>query len=616
MSSHWLTNMYLEFADMSCMQTISRLMHSLAGCFQIIENSSSFKKFVKMECKSLLISLIGISIVVCQLHVNPPPILGLKTLLCPETESSDFVLYWDQNNIASFPQPLICPIILIDQYYASQSFGINSTKLVKTCPKFAVIVSTGDLKKEDHFQFCFREILILAFDEEPLIPMLSNAKDAISISHLMLLVLTKSHWTPSYVNLGSKFKTRRNNWPKGLQKSCNPGETVVTCLKHSQNLYNYLTTQNVTYSMQLLICEDRFSAFKELADTKKQISQSLELYHTHGPNLKHYPQISLSQNILYQIFRPNLKYLKLMSGKQCKKSVFKLFSKYDMKPLLHMLLPQIRYDDKKFSFGSCNTHLTKNYWVDTNQYNFITCNSESPTFSFKMYIEFFDTEVWIGLLCSMSGIMIIIGLVLQFMESLKFSRTTPMVGLVLFGSLLNVSLDYKPILKLGKLKTRRFVATIFGIWFLLAAIVNYMYQIVVITHMTHSCSDSHEETPWNRIDQLNDFSILTSLVPGIPSIENFTENEFNETWTGDLDYRMIKIKNPNARMKSLTLNRNSIFYNGSKQAFIARSYSDFGFAAWNKLDPECLTHFRMGGCNGLLNKPGVSFCFKTLFQNY
>ena len=566
-----------------------------------------------MKPKHLLICQISISIVVCQLDVNPPPILGLTSLLCPKTESSEFVLYWDQNNIASFPQPLTCPIILIDQFHGSQNFRVNSTKLVKTCPEFAVIVSTGDLKTEDHSRFCFREILILAFDEEPSIPMLSDAKDLFSIFHLMLLVLNKSHWTPSYVNLGSSFKIRKKKWPKVLQKSCNSGETVATCLQHSQNLYIILTTQNVTYLMQLLLCEDRFLALRELSDTKRQVIQSLELYHTHEPNMKLYPQKSIHQNILYQIFRPNLKYLQIMDEKKCRKAVFNLSLEYEMKPVLHMLLPLIRFDDKKLSSGFCDPHSIKNYLADTNQYNFITCNSVSPTLSFKMYIEFFDTEVWIFLLFSIGGMVIMIGLVLRFMESLKYSRTMPMVGLVLFGSLLNVSLNYGRILKLGKFTTRRFIATIFAIWFLLAAIINNMYQIVVISHVT---KPKALKSSWNRIEQLQDFSILTSLVPGIPSIENFTENEFNETiWDGEsFGYRMILIKNPNARMKSLTLHYKSRFYNVSKLALIARSYSDFGYAAWNNLDQECLVFFKMGGCNGLLNKPGVSLHFKTLFS--
>jgi len=131
-----------------------------------------------------------------------------------------------------------------------------------------------------------------------------------------------------------------------------------------------------------------------------------------------------------------------------------------------------------------------------------------------------------------------------------------------------------------------------------------MYQIVVISHVT---KPKALKSSWNRIEQLQDFSILTSLVPGIPPIQNFTQNEFNETiWAGDLGYRMIVITNPNARLKSLTLYRKSIFYNASKLAFIARSYSDFGSAAWNKLGPECLMYFKMGGCNGWLNEIGVS----------
>ena len=275
----------------------------------------------------------------------------------------------------------------------------------------------------------------------------------------MLLVLNNSRWVPSYVHLGSGSEIRKERWPKVLQKSCNPAQTVATCFQHSHNLVISLTTQNVTYFMQVLLCEDRFWALRKLSDTKRQIIQSLELYKNYGPNLKLYPQKSIHQNILFQIFQPNLKHLHTMEEKKCTNSIFSSsrVSEPEIKAILHMLLPIIRFDAKKLSSGSCDAHSIKNYLADANQYNFITCNFVSPTLSFKMYIEFFDTKVWICLLFSMGGMIIMIGLVLRFMESLKYSRTMPVVGLVLFGSLLNVSLDYGLILELGKFTTRRFI---------------------------------------------------------------------------------------------------------------------------------------------------------------
>ena len=216
------------------------------------------------------------------------------------------------------------------------------------------------------------------------------------------------------------------------------------------------------------------------------------------------------------------------------------------------------------------------YIVDSQSFDFLTCNSMERKIVYTMFVQYFDSYVWLSLIFSIISLTALI--------QMKQKNHWDDLLLVFVGILLNISTCIEKVIS-GKKWS--FVHWVLFIWFFAAFLLNNFYQIVVISNFIKPASVT---SPWDHIFSLNGFSVVTPLSENsldVENLKNLTVFTSKETAIRVLyTYKSIAIK---------YVYNGTILYESAKNhsnAVLAWVYSAFGRRMWSMFGKMCAAQWR------------------------
>jgi len=213
-----------------------------------------------------------------------------------------------------------------------------------------------------------------------------------------------------------------------------------------------------------------------------------------------------------------------------------------------------------------STHIS--YMVDSESFDFLTCNSIEHKIVYTIFAQYFDLYVWLSLVFSIVSITALI----------RLKQKSHWGDLVLnfIGILLNIS-TY--IGKVFASKKWSFVHWVLFIWFFGAFVPNNWYQIVVISDFIKPAAVI---SPWNHIFALHEFSVVTPLGESFPSLESLRNlTNFQDRGKVRFIYEKSFMK------KKVPVVKGTILYESAKNqssAVLAWGYTAFGHRMWSMFD--------------------------------
>jgi len=236
-----------------------------------------------------------------------------------------------------------------------------------------------------------------------------------------------------------------------------------------------------------------------------------------------------------------------------------------------------------------STHIS--YMVDSESFDFLTCNSMRPKIVYTLFAQYSDSYVW---LCLVFSIVFLTALI-----QLKQKGDWGDLIFKFLGILFNISTC------IGKVisgKKWSFVHWVLFIWFFGAFVLNNWYQIVVITDFIKPAAVI---SPWNHIFALHEFSIVTPLGENFPDLERL-KHLTNFLHTG----KSIRVEftYEKSLMKTKSVFNGTFLYESAKNhsnAVLAWGYTAFGYSIWSMFGNICAqtwlnsnssTHTEMYGC--------------------
>lgn len=217
------------------------------------------------------------------------------------------------------------------------------------------------------------------------------------------------------------------------------------------------------------------------------------------------------------------------------------------------------------------------YIVDSESFDFLTCNSMKPKIVYTMFVQYFDSYVW---LCLVFSIVCLTALI-----QMKHKVDWGDLVLNFVGILLNISTSIGKVITGNKWS---FVHWLFFIWFFGAFVLNNWYQIVVISDFIKPATII---SPWDHIFSLHEFSVVTPLgenSPHLDSLRNFTifqeTRALNIIWIHYTHEKSL-IRFPPAVYNDTILYNSAI--NNHSNAVLAWGYSAFGHSIWSMFSSLC-----------------------------
>ena len=245
---------------------------------------------------------------------------------------------------------------------------------------------------------------------------------------------------------------------------------------------------------------------------------------------------------------------------------------------------------KKFKEYFQSKHVS--YIVNSDSFDFLTCNSMEPKIVYTMFAQYFDLYVWLSLVFSI--------VFLSALIRLKQKSDWGALVLKFVGILLNISIC---IGKVSSGKKWSFVHCVWFIWFFGALVLNNWYQIVVISDFIRPATVI---SPWDHIFSLNGFSIVTPLGENLPHLERL-KNYMVFRHNKKLNTLRVQYTHEKSFMTTKTVSNGTILYESAKNhttAVLAWGYTALGYAIWSMFGDLCAQTWRGSNSSTLTNKYG------------
>jgi len=214
-----------------------------------------------------------------------------------------------------------------------------------------------------------------------------------------------------------------------------------------------------------------------------------------------------------------------------------------------------------------STHIP--YIVDSESFDFLTCNSIEPKIVHTMFVQYFDSYVWLSLFVSIVSLTALI--------RLKQKSDWGALIFNFIGILLNISTCIGKFISGNKWS---FVHWMFFIWFFAAFQINNWYQIVVISDFIKPAT---VKNPWDHIFSLKGFTIVTPLGENYPDLETLRNLTFFQIIRKG-NIIGVHYTHEKSLMWAKYVYNGTILYESAQNrsnAVLAWGYTVFGYSIWS-----------------------------------